>query len=279
MRRLSPHLSYANVMATIAVFIALGGSAVAAATITGRDIQDGTVSGRDIKKNTLQSSNIKDGTLRKQDFFPGVLSSATGGLTTPLGQSEGATGATGATGPQGPQGERGAAGADGKDGAPGKDGKNGLDGKDGIDGQDGAPGAPGTPGTPGTNGTNGTNGQDGTAVAYATYAGGNVFDNKGVQAANITNPAAGVYCFKNLPFSFKSMVVVPYGPDRTSPNNGNWDKFTNVYFEAGTTFTNTTCGNGIQAEVTTYDVGQAILSGSTPANGLVNGGFVVWFDN
>ena len=36
MTRMREHLTYANVMATIAVFIALGGTSYAAITITGR---------------------------------------------------------------------------------------------------------------------------------------------------------------------------------------------------------------------------------------------------
>jgi hypothetical protein len=36
--RVSRHLTYANVMATIAVFVALGGSSYAALRITGHDV-------------------------------------------------------------------------------------------------------------------------------------------------------------------------------------------------------------------------------------------------
>jgi hypothetical protein len=59
------HLSYANVMATLAVFIALGGSSYAALTITGRDVKDRSLTHRDLKRNTLGGSRIKETRLGK----------------------------------------------------------------------------------------------------------------------------------------------------------------------------------------------------------------------
>lgn len=61
-------LSYANVMATLAVFIALGGSSYAALTITGRDVADSSLTHRDLKRETLGGSRIKEsrlGTVRR----------------------------------------------------------------------------------------------------------------------------------------------------------------------------------------------------------------------
>jgi hypothetical protein len=258
MNRLRPHLSYANVMATIAVFVAFGGSAVAAATITGRNIQDGTVTGHDVKTGTLQSSDVKDGTLRKQDFLPGVLSSA-GSLTTPLGQAEGATG------PQGPQGERGATGPAGKDG---------------------------TNGTNGAPGTNGTNGRDGTAVAYATIGGGGasntpfVQDSKNLTAANVASPAGGVYCLHDLPFTFKSVMVTALGAGTASPQPGNADQVANVTSDPSSTFGSSTsaCKTGTQVVVTIYDVGQALVNYNqngtfAPPTFSSTGSAIIWFEN
>jgi hypothetical protein len=59
------HMSYANVMATVAVFIALGGSSYAALTITGADVRNGSLSNRDLKRNTLDGSRIKEKRLAK----------------------------------------------------------------------------------------------------------------------------------------------------------------------------------------------------------------------
>lgn len=56
-------LSYANVTATIAVFIALGGSSYAALSITGRDVKDGSLTGKDVKRNTLGGTRIKESRL------------------------------------------------------------------------------------------------------------------------------------------------------------------------------------------------------------------------
>ncbi len=60
MKRFGSKLSYANVMSTVAVFVALGGSSYAALTITGRDITNNSVTYRDIKRNTLGGSRIKE---------------------------------------------------------------------------------------------------------------------------------------------------------------------------------------------------------------------------
>jgi hypothetical protein len=58
-------LTYANVMATLAVFIALGGSSYAALTITGRDVKNRSLTQRDLKRNTLGGSSIKETRLGK----------------------------------------------------------------------------------------------------------------------------------------------------------------------------------------------------------------------
>jgi hypothetical protein len=63
--RLRRHFTYANVMATLAVFIALGGSSYAALNLTGRDIRDGSLTSRDLKRNTLGGAKIKESRLGK----------------------------------------------------------------------------------------------------------------------------------------------------------------------------------------------------------------------
>jgi len=65
---LRKRLSYANVMATLAVFIALGGSSYAALTVSGRDVANGSLTYRDLKRNTLGGSRIDEsrlGTVRR----------------------------------------------------------------------------------------------------------------------------------------------------------------------------------------------------------------------
>jgi hypothetical protein len=63
--RLRRHFTYANVMATLAVFIALGGSSYAALQLTGRDIKDGSLTHRELKRNTLGGTRIKESRLSK----------------------------------------------------------------------------------------------------------------------------------------------------------------------------------------------------------------------
>jgi hypothetical protein len=57
------NLSYANVMATFAVLIALGGTSYAALQLTGRDIQDGSLTARDLKRDTLGGGRVKESRL------------------------------------------------------------------------------------------------------------------------------------------------------------------------------------------------------------------------
>jgi hypothetical protein len=52
-------LTYANVMATVAVFLALGGSSYAVAQVTGRDVKNGSLTGADIKNKTLRAGDFK----------------------------------------------------------------------------------------------------------------------------------------------------------------------------------------------------------------------------
>jgi hypothetical protein len=76
LRKLSRRLSYANVMSTIAVFLALGGSAYAVNTVRSTDIVDGEVKSADVKDESLTTfdvstflgSDVVDGTLTSDDI-------------------------------------------------------------------------------------------------------------------------------------------------------------------------------------------------------------------
>jgi hypothetical protein len=65
LRQLRHHLTYANVMATVAVFIALGGSSYAALRISGSDIRNRSIAGKKMKRNTLTGRQIKESRLSK----------------------------------------------------------------------------------------------------------------------------------------------------------------------------------------------------------------------
>jgi hypothetical protein len=105
------HVTYANVIATLALFLVVaGGSAVAATKlIKGTQIAKGTIKGTNIAKGTIKGANIGKGALLAANFKAGQL---------PAGAT-GATGAQGATGPAGPAGPAGATGATGATGAAG----------------------------------------------------------------------------------------------------------------------------------------------------------------
>ena len=54
---------YANVMATLAVFIALGGTSYAALTISGSNIKNRSIAGKKLKRNTLTGREIRESRL------------------------------------------------------------------------------------------------------------------------------------------------------------------------------------------------------------------------
>jgi hypothetical protein len=177
-------MSYANMMATVAVFIALGGTSYAALRITGSQVADGTLTGRDVKNSSLTGADVKDGSLLLKDFKKGQLT----------------------------------AGAPGPQGAPGADG---------------AVGAPGLKGDSGLKGDKGDTGDAGSALGYALIKPGvapavgtlDVVDetrSKNVTDANVFHPQTGVYCFKNLPFTPKS-VTATMQYESTSGGPGNTD--------------------------------------------------------
>lgn len=95
MSRVRP--SYADVMATVAVFIALGGTSYAVAR--------NTIGERELKDNGVTSRKVRDGTLLARDLAPETLSQGSRG-------PRGAQGPAGPVGPPGPQGAPGPAQAE-----------------------------------------------------------------------------------------------------------------------------------------------------------------------
>jgi hypothetical protein len=84
-------LSYANVMATVAVVMALGGTATAAVTlprnsvgskqikngqVRSRDIRNATVTGADVRPGSLTGAHVADGSLASADVADGSLGGA-----------------------------------------------------------------------------------------------------------------------------------------------------------------------------------------------------------
>src|SRR4051794_14010555 len=100
-RRARRRLTYANAMATVAVFIALGGVSWAAATLPRH-----SVGPKQLRANAVTSSKVRNHALRARDFKAGQLP-------------------PGARGPQGQRGPTGAPGAGGKPGVAGQTGPRG----------------------------------------------------------------------------------------------------------------------------------------------------------
>jgi hypothetical protein len=99
-------LSYSNVLATVALFVALGGSAYAVQeaaknSVTSKSIQNSTIKSQDVADDTLTGQDILEDSLQIQD------------------------GETGPAGPRGPRGEQGLPGEDGDDGGVGPEGPPG----------------------------------------------------------------------------------------------------------------------------------------------------------
>jgi hypothetical protein len=95
MSQLRRHLSYANVMATVAAFVALGGTSYAVVSLPrnsvgSRQIRSGAVGGSELKARSVQSKHIRDRSIALRDLSLGARSALRG--------------AQGAQGPQGPQG-------------------------------------------------------------------------------------------------------------------------------------------------------------------------------
>src|SRR3712207_3529667 len=79
-------VSYANVVATLALFVALGGSSYAALTVTGKQVKNGSLTGKDVKNRSLGAKELSAKAKRA------------------LRGSVGAQGPQGLPGPQGPVG-------------------------------------------------------------------------------------------------------------------------------------------------------------------------------
>ena len=126
--RRTRRLSYANVMSSLALFIALGGVSWAAATLPAN-----SVGKRQLKDNAVTGAKVANGSLRAADFARGALQAGPQGPAGPAG-AVGAAGAgpAGAAGAAGPRGEPGAKGDKGDKGDRGEQGPAGLSACDSL---------------------------------------------------------------------------------------------------------------------------------------------------
>jgi hypothetical protein len=98
-----------DVLAAIALAVALGGTSYAAATVSGGQVRDATLGGADVRDGRLGGADVRDGSLRRRDLAAALLPRS----------AEGAPGAAGAPGPAGEVGPAGARGEPGDAGAAG----------------------------------------------------------------------------------------------------------------------------------------------------------------
>jgi hypothetical protein len=108
------------VVALIALFVAIGGTSMAAVLITGKQVKDSSLTGVD----------VKDRSLKARDFAKGQL---------PAGPA-GPAGTQGPIGNQGPKGDQGPGGSNGQQGGQGLKGDQGVPGPTGAQGPTGATG-------------------------------------------------------------------------------------------------------------------------------------------
>jgi len=89
----------------IALFVALGGTSYAAATVGSQDIQSRAVETRHLDRGAVTTAKVRNGSLLAADFRAGQLP----------GGPQGQPGPQGRAGPQGPAGDRGPQGPPGSD--------------------------------------------------------------------------------------------------------------------------------------------------------------------
>jgi hypothetical protein len=70
-RSLRRHLSYANVAATLALFLSVTAGAYAATRITGKEVVNGSITGKDIREESIRSKHVRGLSLADLQNGPG----------------------------------------------------------------------------------------------------------------------------------------------------------------------------------------------------------------
>ena len=157
--RFVPKPTYANVMSTIAVFLALSGVAYATGSLPGLSVGTKQLKPKAVKTGKIANRAVGQFKIRRQAIHRNHLNPPL------LASLMGAVGPTGATGAQGMPGTDGAPGAVGPIGATGVTGAQGSTGPTGADGLPGLDGSPGTDGATGATGPAGVTGATGVTGA------------------------------------------------------------------------------------------------------------------
>jgi hypothetical protein len=80
--RLIRHLTFSNVIAVIALFVALGGAAYAGSKINGNSIVNKSIGGGKLKNETITADKIKKGTITSAQIAPGSIDSTQINIST-----------------------------------------------------------------------------------------------------------------------------------------------------------------------------------------------------
>jgi hypothetical protein len=73
--RLFRYLTFSNVIAVLALFIALGGAAYAGSKLNGKNIVNKSIGGGKLKNETITANKIKKGTITSAQIAPGSINS------------------------------------------------------------------------------------------------------------------------------------------------------------------------------------------------------------
>ena len=73
LRRLRTYATFSNVVAMLALFMALGGTSYAALKIGSKQIRNNSVKSVDLRNNGIKSRDIRDATITGKDIAPGVI--------------------------------------------------------------------------------------------------------------------------------------------------------------------------------------------------------------
>lgn len=92
MKRLKPHLTYANVLVTLLAFVVLGGVAVAAVqlpknSVGTKQLKKNAVSAAKIKAGAVSGAKVKDGSLTGSDINAGTLGTVPSAQAAQLAQA------------------------------------------------------------------------------------------------------------------------------------------------------------------------------------------------